>query len=329
LQSFEGVENMAMNTAGVLDEVASKKQRKWIDAEIARLDPVKDCTRIWQLAACYRTSPAILNMAMAQGFMRLVGPGSGANTISRDGKGLVVRQQQRRYEETVLEVWTWNTHDPDSQETIASVERVNKYHDAYRAKYPDAILDAAQYTYTICIIACEPHRVFQRFGLPGFSKKVQEAAYHHWSGVAKHFRIGDVPGIDLPDSFQGMLDYMTMFERDHYTSSPQSRIVAESLMQQYTDRWYPKPLRGFGRTVVLSLATPELLRVHNLKQPSPFMRTLIRRGLGLLVTLGEKIAPDPTDMAPIKEHFSVHQDDRPLNRHVLEAIDQFNAAASA
>lgn len=320
---------MALDVSETIEHIDDRKPRKWIDAEIARLDAVKDCTRIWQLASCYRTSPAILNMAMAQGFMRLVGPGSGANTIAREGKGLVVQQQQRRYEETVLEVWTWYTHDPDSAETIASVERVNKYHDAFRAKFPEAILDRAQYTYTICVMACEPHRVFQRFGLPGFSEKVQTAAYHHWCGVAKHFRIGDEPGIDLPDSFQGMLDYMTMFEREHYTSSPQSRIVAESLIQQYTDRWYPRPLRDFGRTVVLSLATPELLAVHNIKQPSHFAKTMIRRGLGLLVSLQAKFAPDPTEIAPVKAHFSVHQNDKPLNRHVLEAIDLFNASVEA
>jgi len=317
---------MVIDAAVAQEDPATKKPRKWIDAEIARLDPVKDSARIWQLAGCYRTSPAILNMAMAQGFMRLVGPGSGANTISREGKGMVVKQQQRRYEETVLEVWTWYTHDPDSPETIASVERVNKYHDAFRAKYPQAILDAAQYTYTICVMACEPHRVYQRFGLPGFSEKVQQAAYHHWAGVAKHFRIGDTPGVDVPADFQGMLDYMAKFEREHYSSSPQSRIVAESLIQQYTDRWYPRLLRDFGRTVVLSIATPELLAVHRIKPPSALARTLVRRGLALLITLQEKVAADPTDIAPVKEHFSQHQEDQPLNRHVLEAIEIFNAS---
>lgn len=281
------------------------------------------------LASCYRTSPAILNMAMVQGFMRLVGPSSGANTLSREGKGMVVQQQQRRYEETVLEVWTWYTHDPDSPEKIASIERVNKYHDAFRARFPEAILDSAQYTYTICVMACEPHRAYQRFGLKGFNRKVQLAAYHHWSGVARHFRIGDEAGVDLPDSFQGMLDYMSIFENTHFSHSPQGRIVAESLIQQYTDRWYPRWLRDVGRMVVLSIATPELLAVHDLNPPPTLARILIRRSLGLIITLQEKLAPDPIDIAPIREHFLVHQNDQPLNKHVLEAIEKFSQAKTA
>jgi hypothetical protein len=298
-----------------------EKPRKWINAEIEALDPDVDHARIWQLGNAYRTSPMILNMAVCQGFLRLVGPASGARTLVRGGTGKVVLHQQRRIEHTMREVWIWYTgegaHDPRVRE---SVERVNKQHDAWAGKYPDAILDVRQYTNTICIMAAEPHRVMQRLGLPGFSAKEQRAAYRHWSEIAQLFRIGSDQGVPLPADFDGMLDFLADFERKDYSTGPESNVVAEALLQQFSDRWFPRPLHGLGRGLVLSIATPDLLAVHGLKAPRPLVARTLRWALRTLITVGQRWAPDPVELAPIPAAFSEPLPETPMGGRLKAAL---------
>jgi len=298
-----------------------EKPRKWIDAEIEALDPDVDHARIWQLGNAYRTSPMILNMAVCQGFLRLVGPGSGARTLVRDGAGKVVQHQQRRIEGTMREVWTWYTsegaHDPRVRE---SVERVNRQHDAWAGKYPDAILDVRQYTYTICILAAEPHRVMQRLGLPGFSAKEQRAAHRHWSQIAGLFRIGSDQGVPVPADFDGMLAFLADFERNDYSTAPESNVVAEAMLQQFCDRWFPRPLHGLGRALVLSLATPDLLAVHGLTAPRPLVVRTLRRTLRTLITVQVRWAPDPVEVAPIRAAFAEPRPETPMGGRLKAAL---------
>ncbi|MFI7405615.1 oxygenase MpaB family protein [Streptomyces sp. NPDC049541] len=298
-----------------------EKPRKWINAEIEALDPDVDHARIWQLGNAYRTSPMILNMAVCQGFLRLVGPGSGARTLVRGGKGKVVLHQQRRIEGTMHAVWTWylgeGAHDPSVRE---SVERVNRQHDAWAGKYPDAILDVRQYTYTMCILAAEPHRVMQRLGLPGFSANEQRAAYRHWSQIAGLFRIGSDQGVPLPADFDGMLAFLADFERNDYSTAPESNVVAEAMLQQFCDRWFPRPLHGLGRALVLSLATPDLLAVHGLKGPRPLVVRTLRRTLRTLITVQVRWAPDPVEVAPIRAAFAEPRPETPMGGRLKAAL---------
>jgi hypothetical protein len=307
-----------------------EKPRKWIDAEIEALDPDVDHARIWQLGNAYRTSPMILNMAVCQGFLRLVGPGSGARTLVRGGTGKVVLHQQRRIEHTMREVWTWylgeGAHDPRVRQ---SVERVNRQHDAWAAKYPDAILDVRQYTNTICILAAEPHRVMQRLGLPGFSVKEQRAAHRHWSQIAGLFRIGSDQGVPVPADFDGMLAFLADFERNDYSTAPESNVVAEALLQQFCDRWFPRPLHGLGRALVLSIATPELLAVHGLTAPRPLVARTLRRTLRTLITVQRRWAPDPVEVAPIRAAFTEPRPETPMGGRLKAALSRMKGQRPA
>lgn len=307
-----------------------EKPRKWIDAEIEMLDPEVDSARIWQLGNAYRTNPMILNMAVCQGFLRLVGPGSGARTLVRAGKGKVVLHQQRRIEGTMREVWTWylgeGAHDPRVRE---SVERVNRQHDAWAGKYPEAILDVRQYTYTICVLAAEPHRVMQRLGLPGFSATEQRAAHRHWSQIAGLFRIGSEPGVPVPADFVGMLAFLADFERTDYSTAPESSVAAEALLQQFCDRWFPRPLHGLGRALVLSIATPELLAVHGLTAPRPLVARALRRTLRTLITVQSRWAPDPVEPAPILAAFGEPHPESPMGGRLKAALSDMRGPRPA
>jgi hypothetical protein len=298
-----------------------EKPRKWIDAEIEALDPDVDHARIWQLGNAYRTSPMILNMAVCQGFLRLVGPGSGARTLVRGGTGKVVQHQQRRIEGTMRAVWTWYTgegaHDPRVRETV---EQVNRQHDAWAAKYPEAILDPRQYTYTICIMAAEPHRVMQRLGLPGFSAKEQRAAHRYWSQIGELFRIGSDQGVPVPADFDGMLAFLADFERTDYFTAPESNVAAEAMLQQFCDRWFPRPLHGLGRALVLSLATPDLLAVHGLTAPRPLVARTLRRTLRTLITVQRRWAPDPVEPAPVLAAFGEPHPESPMGGRLKAAL---------
>jgi hypothetical protein len=272
----------------------------------------------------------ILNMAVCQGFLRLVAPASGARTLVRGGTGKVVLHQQRRLEHTMREVWIWYTGTgADDPRVRESVERVNKQHDAWAGKYPEAILDVRQYTNTICILAAEPHRVMQRLGLPGFSAKEQRAAYRHWSEIAQLFRIGSEPGVPLPEDFDGMLDFLADFESKDYSTGPESNVVAEALLQQFSDRWFPRPLRGLGRSLVLSIATQDLLAVHGLKAPRPLLARTLRRALRTLITIGQRWAPDPIEPAHIPAAFGDPLPEGPMGGRLKAALSGMKGQQAA
>ena len=79
-------------TASEAQTPTAKRPRRWVDAEIARLDPETDYERIVHLIANYKLNEFVMNLNYATGFM--------ANTVPPGGSDAIYWHRQGREEAT-------------------------------------------------------------------------------------------------------------------------------------------------------------------------------------------------------------------------------------
>jgi hypothetical protein len=94
-----------VSQAGASTEAEGKRPRRWVDAEIARLDGETDYERIVHLIAEYKLNDFVMNLNYATGFMANTVPPGGSDAIA--GTGKADTKPQTRYLDTVKFFWQW------------------------------------------------------------------------------------------------------------------------------------------------------------------------------------------------------------------------------
>lgn len=274
---------------------------KWIAAEIERLDPHVDYERIWTLSTCYYVNNFMMNFLYSTGFPHFILPPHGGETIGRGGKGPVVSAGQVRQDETVDKFWTWFEFGPSDPATKASVEHVNRLHEAIWKKMPGNFTKIEDFVYTMCWIGADMHRLRLRIGLPGFTEKQKIATVHYWRDIAEMFRSEAGPvAQEFPADFDGMLAYMAEYEAVQWEYSPEGYQSCQAILDQFARRWFPPGMRWAGRAMILSMLDEPAHRVHRLPTPPAPIVKANELGLKLVLWSKERLLPDPKITTPEK-----------------------------
>jgi hypothetical protein len=269
-------------------------KHKWIDQEIARLDPNVEYERIWRLANAYRLNEFIMNFFYAFISAHFFATDRGGRTVVRDGKGKILKRQDKRFADTMSPILTWWENGPSAPETQRSVGTLNKLHLHYAKQYPYDMSQNDDYVYGLCAEAAAFHRFREIVGLPGYSPALQVAAYRFWTDMLPLFTTGS--GATLtgwPADFDGLLAYMAEFEGRRWPYTEDAVIACEAVRRQFAERYFPKPLHGFAHAMVMSMYPDHILKLLKLKPPNRFLVRAVRGWFKWGMLLSEQVLPDP------------------------------------
>lgn len=284
------------------------RSRKWIAADIARLDPDTDSAQIMCLIINQllprRGGGVLLNVLYTVGFMHIAGQREGARAVDRHGTGKIHRDGDRRANDTLSFFLGWFQHGPRSPDGNASLAQIKRIHDHYARDYS---MSNETFIHTIALFTVQFEQLFSLVGAEGFTQTEKAAQVTHWRGV------GDGLGVrELPTRWADMERFRQWYEAspDRFGPTPEATRCVNALIDQFSDRWLPTRLRWAGRPLLLSLHNDHTLRAIGQTKPhSPvvwLVRHLVRAGL----FVNRRVLSDRRELVDLSTLFA-HRD-RPM-----------------
>lgn len=274
---------------------ARTKPNKWIAKEIAGLDPEIDYERIWKLATMYYPTEFSANLSYILAIPKYMVPLHAAETVFRNGSGKVYKRPVQRMEDSLKHTNLWWENGPNSPVTRKSVDVVNRLHSHYARKYPGHFGCTEDYIYALCDEGTTLHRLRLRLGMKGLSEKEQRASWEFWSRMCPLFVNAETQeSLDgFPENFAEMNRFVEEYEAIDRPAHHLSEEVDKALIGSFVEHQFPRPLRPFGRALVLSLLPDATVQAHRLARPNRIVGAACRLLVRCVFTLGERILPDP------------------------------------
>jgi hypothetical protein len=267
--------------------------RKWIDQELASLDPDTDYVRIWQLVSAYHVNRFQLSFFFAYSFPLFQMTPRQARTVYRDGRGQMVTTPEQRFWAQNEHMFTWWQYGPLHEKTRESADRVNRVHAAIAKSYPGAFSFQPEYIYALCVLGAAGHLIEVQVGLPGFDEKVKRASYRYWTEMARLFRSeGDTPLEGWPADFEGMVAFIEEYESGTFSYHPEGAATLEGAVRQFAELNFPRPLHPVARAMVLSMYPDHIISTFRLKRPTFVVRSTVRM-LFRVMFLSTRFRRDP------------------------------------
>lgn len=279
-----------MSTAHTANDATAKKPARWVDDELARLDPEKDYERMVGLVSEYKLNDFIMNLNYTSGFMGNIMPETGSKVMKETRKAEL--KPQTRYLDTVKFFWPWFIKGPSDPEVKASIIRLNRLHAHLYKDYRSSFDNNDDWIYTLCNLGTTPDRMRKAVGAPLQPEPLQRAWYYFWRDLASQMTGAHGQLHSFPDSYAQMLEFFDEFESRGYEPAPNGKIVCEQLLAQFNERFFPKPLHGLGRTLVLTFVSPAVIKRHGLAAPNKAGSWLVRKAFKFIFFAQDHFAPD-------------------------------------
>jgi uncharacterized protein (DUF2236 family) len=233
--------------------------------EILGLDPVRDLDRIVWLTSRLEF-PWDYTQGTGIAFLRDYGVPSIARLLDR------TRQFEddgvKRYDDTLLFAEEATVEGIDSPRARAGIRRLNRIHGHY-----DIPNDEFRYVLATTIVG--PVRWIEEYGWRPLDPVEVQALANFTT------RFGTLMGIkDLPTTYDGYLELLTSYEREHFAFDRANRRVTEASLR-VARRTAPLPVKPVVRRVTIALMDEPLREVLGMpRQPAWFVRA-VKAGLRL------------------------------------------------
>lgn len=268
--------------------------RRWIAAEIERLDPENDYEDIWRLTSSYGLNDFALNLVYAHLFPHFYLPPHGSRPLWDNGDGKVIERALQRVEDTIRNNLLWWYYGPSHPKTLQSVANINKLHAYHARRHQGDFAHQDDYVFTLAFSAASLHRFNRKIGVPGYTEKQKIAAHRFWQHMADLFV--DEHGrkiMNFPPDWDSMIAFVEDFEGRPRPSTDSGAMVTKAILDQFAYRWFPAPLRRVGRALAASTLHPNCWTTHKVSVPNPVIRRILLRATGLLIRAQQVARPDP------------------------------------
>ncbi|MGZ8744802.1 MAG: oxygenase MpaB family protein [Nocardioides sp.] len=237
--------------------------------EIRSLDPDTDTDRIVWLTSRHEF-PWDYTQGTGIAFLRDYGVPSIARLLDQ------TRQFEddgiKRYDDTLLFAEETSVEGIDSPRARAGVRRLNQIHGQYAI--PN---DEFQYVLATTIVG--PVRWIEKYGWRRLDPVELRALANFTT------RFGRMMGLSgLPTTYDGYLELLTSYEREHFAFDPANRRVTEATLR-IARRTAPLPLRPVVRRVTIALMDEPLVRALGVPRQPVWFERLVRAGLRLRARL--------------------------------------------
>ncbi|MER5433473.1 DUF2236 domain-containing protein [Streptomyces sp. NPDC002588] len=222
---------------------------KWVDRELARMDPETDWERMISLYVGHRVPEFALAMMIYPGTMRMMQPGMGSATLAHTAK--LETRPHRRFQDGNDFLMAWMVDGLSSEAGRRAAARLNRIHLAVARRTPHLpgnFDDLDDFVYPLVLLATFGDRLQTSLGLPGVSEPMK-AAWHRWAQTL--FRLleresGPLADEAFPVDWTAMIEFALKFESRPYEQTDSGHRVATAMMDFFARRWFPPPC---GRSV--------------------------------------------------------------------------------
>ncbi len=280
-----------------INAIPARRGRKWIADAIDRLDPVQDYAEIWRLTTTYYVNDFVMNLVYTLGIPSFTQYPQGSAVMAIT-TGKAIGKQQSRANETLQHFWVWFEYGPDDVRMKASLAHVNCTHAALAKRVSAGTFSACHVIYTTAWIGVFLHRLRRSLGLAGYTENQKIAAQRFWAAICRQFWSEEGLVVEYPKSFEDMLDFVENYESQPWEQVASGIKLTEAIIDQFTDAWFPRPMRWFGRQIYLALQRPSILELMQSGRPNPVMKLLIRAGLKIFLWLQAHVLSDPKLSTP-------------------------------
>ncbi|WP_406443789.1 DUF2236 domain-containing protein [Streptomyces sp. NBC_00631] len=252
---------------------------KWVDRELAGLDPETDWERMISLYVGHRIPEFALAMTIYPGTMRMMQPAMTAATLAHTGK--LEKRPHRRFQDGNEFLMAWMVDGLSSAAGRRAAERLNRVHRALAhgtPHLPGNFDDIDDFVYPLVLLATFGDRLQTSLGLPGTSEPMK-VAWHHWARALFHLlerESGPLAGEAFPEDWTAMTEFAAKFDARPYEQTESGHRVATAMMDFFAERWFPVPFRAFGRDLTRYLAGESVCRLHRIGWMSPRRERTIR-----------------------------------------------------
>jgi uncharacterized protein (DUF2236 family) len=233
--------------------------------EILGLDPVRDLDRIVWLTSRLEF-PWDYTQGTGIAFLRDYGVPSIARLLDR------TRQFEddgvKRYDDTLLFAEEATVEGIDSPRARAGIRRLNRIHGHYA-------IPNDEFRYVLATTIVGPVRWIEEYGWRPLDPVEVQALANFTT------RFGTLMGIkDLPTTYDGYLELLTSYEREHFAFDRANRRVTEASLR-VARRTAPLPVKPVVRRVTIALMDEPLREALGMpRQPAWFVRA-VKAGLRL------------------------------------------------
>ncbi|KAL0943006.1 uncharacterized protein CTRU02_200892 [Colletotrichum truncatum] len=300
----------------------AKKPYKWISKEIDSLDAHKDYTEIFRLSMSYGGNDFMNTLIYALVFPNFIVTEWGARAVWRQDGGKVLKKAGHREENTENKNMVWWWYGPHDPRTKQSVDSINNLHTYWAKHFKGDFSHNDDYIYTLAFSAILMHRLRLKLGLSDVSDKVKTASYLVMTDMVPLFYSeGGVPLHSWPKDFDGLVKFCEDFENQPHPGSERGNLCANALYDFFAFRYFPKPLRWLGRSIVLSLSLPTTLKAHRIDPPNPILSAIILWVFGWLFWIQDNVLPDP-QMSFYEEFSSMSTEEQNKRNQDIRKIDK-------
>lgn len=280
-----------------------KRGYKWIRAEIERLDPMVDSERIVRLTSCLLIPKSLLaiHLFYTIGFIRFAGPPVSADSVDRDGTGMLYDHGIRRADETMFHLLTWVDDGVSDPASIKSLDYVRKWHSSVARNWP---MPMHTFQHSAAVFTLIYDRLLRDVvKAPGLSEKERRAQLIHWRTVSERLGV-----VDIPHTWQDMEQFLESYEHGaEFAYSQAGRRLADALIDQFATRWFPRPLRWFGRSLVLAFSEEHVLDTLGIRPPSTAFGYPVRSLARIAVFAKRHLLPDPREVFRLSDIILEHK----------------------
>ncbi|RDI48901.1 oxygenase MpaB family protein [Nocardia mexicana] len=283
--------------------MTDKRGYKWIRAEIERLDPETDSERIVRLTHCQLLPKSLLavHLFYTVGFVRFAGPPESADSVDRGGTGMLYEHGIRRADETMFHLFTWIDDGVSSPASAKSLDYVRNWHSGVARNWPMPLhtFQHSAAVFTLAIDRLLRHVV----GAPGSTENERRAQLAHWRTVSERLGVADIP-----QTWEGMEDLLESYERGaDFAYSQSGQRLANALIDQFATRWFPRPLRWFGRWLVLAFSEEHVIDTLGISRPPAPFSYAVRRLARVAVFAKRHVLPGPRAVFRLSDVIADHK----------------------
>lgn len=260
-------------------EPTLRRGYKWVDRELARLDPETDWERMISLYVGHRVPEFALAMMVYPGTMRMMQPGIGSATLAHTAK--LETRPHRRFQDGNDFLTAWMVDGLSSASGRGAAHRLNRMHLGIARRTPHLpgnFDDVDDFVYPLVLLATFADRLQTSLGLPGTSEHMK-TAWHRWAQAL--FRLleresGPLADEAFPEDWNAMTEFALKFDSRPYEPTESGHRVATAMMDFFAERWFPAPFRAFGRDLTRYLAGERVCELHRIGWLSPRRERVVR-----------------------------------------------------
>lgn len=277
------------------------RQRGWVRREIARLNPEVDYERIMYLIAEWEYNEFSVNLGYAVQFQHVMIPVPGSDVLT--GTGKVINRRQTRFFDSTEFAAGFMLKGPSHPDTKKATERLNAIHAGVAKKFPASFEKTDDWIYTFSFLVCQNDRMRDLVGAPRQTRARQVAQHHFWRDIAAqmHGPNGGSFAEDFPATYEDAEDFLNEFEARDWAPTPKGRIVSDAIIQQFNEKYLPRPLYPVGKAIVLAFVNERVRQRHQIPPVNPVLMALVRGTFRVVFTLQDRM---PERKTPFSEDIA-------------------------